>query len=267
MLLVTFFKYILLYGGPMNKKSISKLILYALLLTLFNMSCIVKYPEAYKNFNFNYSHKDKLQNFVLLISGLEFEDESFSESSASGFVFKTDENYIYIVTANHFCKPGKYEEGISSKELKEIGGKRIFFSYNKNYQRSVEVVKYDNENDICVMRGEKLPADTFAPVKLAKSMPKIGDTIYNVAAPSGIAAPSVVLLFDGYFGGCNETYNNSCIFTIPATMGSSGSAVYNKNGEVISIIVAALQNFNNISMGPNIIMLEGIMEENYENID
>ena len=89
----------------------------------------------------------------------------------------------------------------------------------------------------------------FEKIKLADDMPQIGEKVYNVAAPDGMASPNTKLMFDGYFSGCE---NSHCVYTVPATFGSSGSAVYNKDGELISILVAAATRFENVSMGPHI---------------
>ena len=56
--------------------------------------------------------------------------------------------------------------------------------------------------------------------------------------------------FEGLFSGCD--INDMCFFTIPAVGGSSGSLVYNKNGQVISMIQMAVVDFHSLSMGVKI---------------
>ena len=74
----------------------------------------------------------------------------------------------------------------------------------------------------------------------------------------------IELMFDGNFAGCEEL---RCVFTIPATFGSSGSAVYNEKGELISILVAAAVNFESVSMGPHVDALHVLVETVEETID
>ena len=72
------------------------------------------------------------------------------------------------------------------------------------------------------------------------------------AAPLGIHDPYTRNNFEGRFSGCN---NSECQFTIPATYGSSGSAVINKNGEIISIVSSAVIQFPHITVGPTHLQL------------
>ena len=64
-------------------------------------------------------------------------------------------------------------------------------------------------------------------------------------------------MFDGYFAGCEQGF---CMYSIPATFGSSGSAVYNTKGELVSILVAAAIDFENVSMGPDIQKIEALIK-------
>jgi S1-C subfamily serine protease len=235
------------------KANATKLLSILILFVLMNASCLAKINHSV--FKFNHQHKQKIENFVFLLSVIDSGEQSIPDSTASGFVFKKDKENIYIMTANHFCNPSHY--------FTDNNDNRTFAAFNKNEVRKIEVEYYDKKNDVCVLKGKTKEQDKFPNIKIAKSMPDIGDKIYNVAAPKGISAPNVVLLFDGYFGGCNDTYSG-CLFTIPATFGSSGSAVYNDKEEVISIIVASYETFSNISIGPHVNMVKGIKE--YENL-
>lgn len=243
-----------------NLTNLRKFSILFLFFVIMNASCLAKINP--RIFSFNSKHKEKIENFILLMSVIETEDQTIPESTASGFVYKTNEKEVLIITANHFCNPSHY--GIVDDDfLKVMSGKRVITGFNNDKQREAIVYFYDKENDICVLRAEKHENDKFFKVKFAKKMPKVGDKVYNVAAPQGVASPNVSLLFDGYFGGCNESFNG-CLFTIPATGGSSGSAVYNTRGEVISIIISSLVSFDNIAMGPHLSYLKGIKE--YESL-
>jgi len=95
-------------------------------------------------------------------------------------------------------------------------------------------------------------------------MPSIGEVVINVAAPDGMASPRTRLMFDGNFAGCEGI---NCVYTIPATFGSSGSAIYNSDGELISILVAAATNFENVSMGPHVSLIQTLIDTVEEEID
>lgn len=243
-----------------NLTDLKKLFILLVFFIIMNASCIAKI--SHETFSFNAHHKEKIENFILLLSVIETEDQTIPESTASGFVYNIKKEEILIITANHFCNPSHY--GITDSEfLKEMGGKRIITGFNGDKKRLAIVYFFDKENDICVLKSEKYDSDRFFNIKFAKKMPRIGDKIYNVAAPQGVASSDVSLLFDGYFGGCSDDFDG-CLFTIPATGGSSGSAIYNTRGEVISIIVASLVSFENIAMGPHLSKLHGIKE--YESL-
>jgi V8-like Glu-specific endopeptidase len=71
-------------------------------------------------------------------------------------------------------------------------------------------------------------------------------------------------MFDGNFAGCE---NFHCIYAVPATFGSSGSAIYNQQGELISILVAAATNFENVSMGPHVYLIQTLVDTVQKEID
>lgn len=208
------------------------------------------------NFNKSYSHQ--LSNFTFLVKEvhLEFCDEEsnllgmcdeidFPEASASGVVLSSTQSHIFILTANHFCEDAPADPSNDTS----LVGERSILVYIGNTKRDAKIVMWDEKNDICLLEALKFKKENFIPLKIANKMPDIGDKLYNFAAPNGIGSPNTRLMFDGYFAGCEE---DMCMYSIPATFGSSGSAVYNKKGELVSILVAAAIEFENVSMGPDI---------------
>ena len=196
-------------------------------------------------------HKDQLANFVFLVKETSLEDCGEDEegpcssfvvpiASASGVVLSQSKSNIFILTAQHFCADDPTTTMLGEKSIRAFIG---------DSSREVFIVTYEPINDICLLQGLRLKGEDFKRVKLAEDMPLIGEKVYNIAAPDGMASPNTKLMFDGYFSGCE---NSHCVYTVPATFGSSGSAVYNKDGELISILVAAATRFENVSMGPHI---------------
>ena len=130
--------------------------------------------------------------------------------------------------------------------------------------RTTTIVTASESADICLLQGLRFKDENFETTKIAKEMPLIGENVINVAAPDGMASPNTRLMFDGNFSGCEGF---SCVFTVPATFGSSGSAIYNKDGELISLLVAAATNFENVSMGPHVEMLNVFIDSISETVD
>ena len=205
-------------------------------------------------------YQSQLENFVFLVK--ESHDNCFPTSnqscviekiitplsSASGVVLSSSSSHIFVITANHFC-----ENSISEKMMGETKI-RIFIG---GTSRLANII-------LCMLSALRFKDESFKTTKLASRMPLIGDKLINIAAPDGMASPNTRLMFNGNFAGCE---NLSCVFTIPATFGSSGSAVYNEEGELVSLLVAAAVNFENVSMGPHIDTLHILVETVEDSID
>jgi len=235
-------------------------IMWGSILTFFSLfylfSCHGHPKIIASKFNNEFSHQ--LSNFTFLVKEVnltfcdELDKESgtcdevvFPESSASGVVISQSKSHIFILTANHFCTDDLEDED----EKTSFKGVKTIKAFINATEREAQVLYEDKDNDLCLLGAIKLESEVFKPVKFASSMPKIGDKVYNFAAPDGIGSPNTRLMFDGYFAGCEQGF---CMYSIPATFGSSGSAVYNEKGELVSILVAAAIDFENVSMGPDI---------------
>ena len=212
-------------------------------------------------------HKDKLSNFVFLIKEVHSlcitdeetscpeENEVLPIASASGVVLSSSSSHIFILTANHFCETSDIEKMMGEIKVRAFIGET---------SRLVNTVTYSRQADLCLLQGLRYKGESFEETVLANEMPSIGAPVINVAAPDGIASPHTRLMFDGNFAGCEDVY---CIYTVPATFGSSGSALYNQEGELISILVAAATNFENVSMGPHVILIQTLIDTVESEID
>ena len=225
------------------------------LFSLFYLFSCQGHPKIITS-KFNNEFQHQLSNFTFLVKEvkLTFCDEidkemgtcdevQFPEATASGVVISQSQSHVFILTANHFCIDSPPEADMS------LVGERKIKVFIGDTERESQVLYEDEENDLCLLGSVKLEKENFKTVKFAKRMPKIGEKVYNFSAPNGIGSPNTRLMFDGYFAGCEQEL---CMYTIPATFGSSGSAVYNEKGELISILVAAAIEFENVSMGPDI---------------
>jgi hypothetical protein len=236
------------------------------ILSLFSMFYLFScngHPKIVET-KFNNTYKDQLSNFTFLVKevNLVLCDESdkkmatcdevtFPDSSASGVVISQSKSHIFIMTANHFCADTPPEEDMSME------GDRVIQVYIGSTMRDAKVVFEDEDDDLCLLEALKFKQENFSPVRFANEMPDIGDKLYNFAAPNGIGSPNTRLMFDGYFAGCEQGF---CMYSIPATFGSSGSAVYNEEGELVSILVAAAIEFENVSMGPDITKISNFVK-------
>jgi len=213
------------------------------------------------------THQSKLENFVFLVKEshgfcVPDDEQSCPEASnilpvasASGVILSSSTSHIFVLTANHFCESSDIEKMMGELKI------RIFIGESS---RMASIVTSSKKADLCLLESLRFKGEKYTQTKIAKSMPLIGEELYNVAAPDGMASPNTRLMFSGNFAGC-EILN--CVFTVPATFGSSGSAVYNKEGELVSLLVAAAVNFENVSMGPHVDTIRVLVETVEETID
>ena len=144
-------------------------------------------------------------------------------STGSGFVFKTDSKYGYILTNYHVIS----------------GGSDVSVVFTNNKEEKVNVVGYDEYSDIAVLAVEKDKVISVATTGSSENM-RIGDTTFAVGTPvdSSIYSWSVTR---GILSGKNrmvqvDNYVMSVLQTDTAiNSGNSGGPLCNANGEVIGI--------------------------------
>lgn len=173
---------------------------------------------------------------------------------ASGFVVSGAKEGSYIMSAAHVC----YDTNeIENLDLEEHAGKlepklsvKIasidLYAYGvDNVKHEIVIVDFFGTNDLCFLYGESLnvPSIPAAPVDAT-----VGDKVYNIAAPTGFHFANVIPILDGYYSGLIKERN--AMYTIPSTGGSSGSPILNKNGEYIGMVVAAVNEFEHITISP-----------------
>lgn len=144
-------------------------------------------------------------------------------STGSGFVFKTDSKYGYILTNYHVIN----------------GGSNVSVIFTNNKEEEVNVVGYDEYSDIAVLAVDKDKVINVATTGSSEDM-RIGDTTFAVGTPvdSSIYSWSVTR---GILSGKNrmvqvDNYVMSVLQTDTAiNSGNSGGPLCNSNGEVIGI--------------------------------
>jgi S1-C subfamily serine protease len=108
------------------------------------------------------------------------------------------------------------------------------------------------EDDLCLLIVETVI--DAKPLEVAESSPKIGEHIYNIAAPLGLHAPNMALMFNGYYEGnikFMEEKHPYSVYNLVGVGGSSGSPIFNDNWEIIGIISRGVPEFQSVMLGVN----------------
>jgi len=160
-------------------------------------------------------------------------------SSASSFIVAHKDDYSYLITSGHVCE-------IDLGRLIYLPGFKFELEFYgltlKMKKHDFHIMAIDKPSDLCLLRTKKLDLPAY---KIARKPPKVGEMVYNIAAPMGIFEKGMVPLFNGFYSG--DAHERS-VFSIPAIGGSSGSPVLNKKGEVIGVVSATTINFKHLTI-------------------
>lgn len=164
--------------------------------------------------------------------------------SGSGIVIKSFASNTQILTAGHVCEaPPDGENFLAAVDSNGVIHNAI-------------AAKFSEKPDLCLI---KTAGEWGTPVKLSDDKLNYGDAVISMAAPNGMFESNMVLIFDGRYAG--RTSENDEIFTLPCAPGSSGSAVLNKHGEIVSIVHSASKNFQAMAIGSNIKDINNFLEK------
>lgn len=166
------------------------------------------------------------------------------QSMGSGIIMNVIENQTVIITAGHVCSSAVDESKISSYT------ERVTVQDHKSIKHQAHVILSTQDNskgevDMCALW---VPTLKSKGVDFSMFRPKVGQELYYMGAPEGIYYPPVVPLLTGLYSGQMDASN--ALVSIPATGGSSGSAVMDMNNKVVGILWAA-HNFHHVSIMTN----------------
>lgn len=159
-------------------------------------------------------------------------------------------NGAYILTAAHMCDRSDVIKRYDAIDEELGNGKNKYLQKHfvldiDAFKYNVKVVGFDWELDSCIVFAWGL----FGPaLEIAMSEPKIGEKIYNFAAPAGFFKKNLMPLFDGYFVGHWDS--NTSVYTLPVIGGSSGSPVVNDQGQLVGLVYARHNRFHHIAISP-----------------
>jgi serine protease Do len=169
---------------------------------------------------------EKIYDAVVLVEGY---DNNTLSSTGTGFVYKIDNKYAYILTNEHV---------ISSFNTIKIMN-------TKDEETEVKVLGKDEYLDLAVLRVDKKYASLVATIGSSEDM-SLGDTIFTVGSPLGSTYRGSVT--SGVLSGKDRMVSVSVstsssndwvmrVLQIDASInpGNSGGPLLNVNGEVIGI--------------------------------
>ena len=205
-----------------------KLLLSALCILLcscctFNFNIIPTQNNAGPKFDVNAAYKSTVRLLAKVADG---------QIAASGFAIDED----HIMTAKHFC----VDVGSADISINFYGSDGVTV-----LQRGgVKIERMDKTYDLCIL---KLAGHGLLPVKIAKDYGalKLHSKVFLVGSPLGIfevESEGQVAVKD--LGGTEQFL----VVSVPATHGNSGAAIFDENGEVVGVLVAGSDSYNNLAL-------------------
>ena len=149
-------------------------------------------------------------------------------SSGSGFVYKTDDNYGYILTNHHVIN----------------NGKKFVVTFSDGTESEASLVSSDEYYDIAVLKLSKDKVKKVATLGDSSNI-ELGDTVFTVGAPLGKEYMGTIT--KGIVSGINRmvSVSNNYLMEVIQTdasinSGNSGGPICNIKGEVIGITSSKL---------------------------
>ena len=180
--------------------------------------------------------------YAAVVAVEEHENGSVS-SSGTGFVYKTDANYGYILTNEHVLGNATDVRVVLSNEIElptKVLGKDVYL-------------------DLAVLRIDKKYVSLIATIGSSEKT-KLGDTVFTIGSPLGTSYRGSVS--SGILSGknrlvsttANKTDEYDWVMSVlqidaPLNPGNSGGPLLNTNGEVIGICSMKLVDDNIEGMG------------------
>ena len=193
--------------------------------------------------------------------------------TGSGSIVGHSKKYSYILTADHVVRsmaiPFHHHLRIRSEKKKgnkiKTMSRILVFSFDGKSRLLEKIVSYNKEHDLALLKVKKIK---FKALKMAREEPKVGDKLYNIAAPHRMFAKGMVPFYHGHFLGYKKlkmkdgSYRWS-ITSIPTARGASGSPILNSRGRVVGIISSVHGRFHHISLSPPYKHLKDFLKKSF----
>ena len=175
-----------------------------------------------------------------------------AKSSGSGFAVATDGTDSWGVTAGHLCTTPT--ANIMGATVNIVSAMQVTLFDGNTHSAEIEAVY--PEYDICVLRIRNA---VLEPVSLSESAPKYGDKVYTTSAPYSVFEPGMLPKFDGYYSGAMKRllapdgslyYKNLDAYGLPTRQGSSGSPIFNAEGELVGMTILSLRGLEHYCYSP-----------------
>ena len=221
--------------------------------------------NVYNNNNFIFFEKrvllDEDDNLCLLSDDCKKNDDSsyISLTSSSGGALRLTDGRIYALTVAHFCV--EFPESVGDDYEEKEPWDEVVIARFMGMKHEAIIEKVDIDSDLCLIsfKHEHNGSWLIDKVKISKEMPKIGEKVYTISSPLGLNSSDFRLHFEGKFSGCD--YIIGCLYTIPATFGSSGSLVFDQNGELVSVIAISVFPFQEVAGGSSVYEIRTFLKE------
>lgn len=168
---------------------------------------------------------DKIYDAVVLIQCYQSDELA---SSGTGFVYKTDSNYGYILTNSHV---------VSDME-------KVTVMFSNDEEATVEVLGKDSYLDLAVLRVDKKYVSLVANIGSSETV-SLGDSVFTVGAPmgydyrgsvtSGVLSGKDRMVSVRVSSSSNDWVMRVLQIDASINPGNSGGPLLNINGEVIGI--------------------------------
>jgi S1-C subfamily serine protease len=183
---------------------------------------------------------------------------SYVSSGAYVFHSQVEEGKSYILTAGHSCQ-NKLPPRQNVAGFKIVNkGSRFKVVNLDGSQHDAQVININSRFDLCLMVVSDV--HTHPPIlRVAKSEPRKGESVINLAAPHGLFWAGTVLIFEGIFSGYhNKGYS---VYTIPTKPGSSGSPIINKEKKLVGVIFAGYRTIENVGLSSPLVAIKVFLKK------
>lgn len=228
-----------------KEKSFRVFVIYALLFQFAILASQNKIIQTSLNSTVkNYNARDATVQVLISFADISDDQSSIVAYTGTGTIIAESGGDVYVLTARHVCAPASASRAVMLGMIPFIEVQDITGDFHK-----AELSLVSHTDDLCIVKYE----DTTHPVSVADisiSEPMLDSQAYAYAAPSGFYVPSAITRFTGTFAGNSylQYGDLSAVYTIPATGGTSGAAVINRNGEIVGVIHSTLADFHHISL-------------------